>query len=357
MDERVVQFRVGAMVLAVGLIALILVALFHEFPGMGGGGSYKLYVDFARAPGVTPATPVRKNGILIGRVIDVELRDEGVLVTTEIDRRVGTSEVNLRANEDCQITGSLLGDKSLEFVPSGDEDRPKTILKNGDQVHGIVSTDPLEVVANLEQNLGMAMRDVTKTTNEIGKLARRMSDLLQNNEEQISRVVRNADLALDGMRRLVDDVNSVVGDEETRENLKRSIAGVPRVLEEMEDSIGTFKTTLESVDRNLQNFEGLTKPLGERGDKLIGNIEGATEKLDLVLDELLTFSQRVNDSEGALGKLLSDPELYDEVLDTVKTVKRLTRKIEPILEDARVFTDDLARNRIRGQLQKKSPLK
>ena len=66
------QFRVGVMILATILIAAILVLLF-----MGSSpllhGTYTIYIKFNDAPGVTRDTPVRKAGIRIGRVRDVQL--------------------------------------------------------------------------------------------------------------------------------------------------------------------------------------------------------------------------------------------------------------------------------------------
>ncbi|HEY2881469.1 MAG TPA: MlaD family protein, partial [Pirellulales bacterium] len=73
MDDRIMQFRVGVVVLAVSLIAGFLTLLFGHFPKSLVNKTYTVYVEFTQAPGVAPDTPVRKNGILIGRVTHVEL--------------------------------------------------------------------------------------------------------------------------------------------------------------------------------------------------------------------------------------------------------------------------------------------
>ena len=86
MDERVVQFRVGVMVLATIIITGILILLFNEFPSMG-AGTYTIHVRFSSAPGVAKDTPVRRSGILIGRVTDVEFDEKyNVIATLEINR-------------------------------------------------------------------------------------------------------------------------------------------------------------------------------------------------------------------------------------------------------------------------------
>ena len=112
MNERIMQFRVGVMILATILIAAILVLLF-----MGSSpllhGTYTIYIKFSEAPGVTRDTPVRKAGIRIGRVRDVQFADDdaGVIVTAEIDR-----DRHLYSNEQCRATSSLLDGRCLAGV-------------------------------------------------------------------------------------------------------------------------------------------------------------------------------------------------------------------------------------------------
>ena len=67
MDERVVQFRVGVVVLATVIIMGILILLFGEARTLV-QGHYTVNVKLPRAPGIAVDTPVRKSGILIGRV-------------------------------------------------------------------------------------------------------------------------------------------------------------------------------------------------------------------------------------------------------------------------------------------------
>ena len=87
MDERVLQFRVGVVVVASAIIAVILVMLFGAQANVW-QRRYEIHVKFPEAPGVTVDTPVRKSGVLIGRVSNVKLREEkeggGVLVSIRV---------------------------------------------------------------------------------------------------------------------------------------------------------------------------------------------------------------------------------------------------------------------------------
>ena len=141
MDERVVQFRVGVVVLATAIITAILVLLFGEAPTLV-RGQYTIKIKLPRAPGIAVDTPVRKSGILIGRVHEVGFTEDGqVQVTARIN-----DDIQLRRSERCRVKGSLLGDAVLEFTPTDDPVLAKQLIKDGDVMEGLVSSDPLEIL-------------------------------------------------------------------------------------------------------------------------------------------------------------------------------------------------------------------
>jgi phospholipid/cholesterol/gamma-HCH transport system substrate-binding protein len=113
MDERVVEFRVGVMVLVSVVIAGVMVLLFRE-QGSVLEGTREVQISLDSARGVAAGTPVRKRGILVGRVKRVVLDDENkrVMLTAEID-----SGVQIYKDEICRLRTSLMGDAELEIVP------------------------------------------------------------------------------------------------------------------------------------------------------------------------------------------------------------------------------------------------
>lgn len=345
MDERVIRFRVGVMVLATLMITAILIVLFGEMPTLT-QQQYTVYISFLDAPGVTENTPVRKNGILVGRVTKIDFADSegdidaGVVVTARID-----SKVKLHHNEYCQVGGQIFGDAVLQFVPSHDPKLPKTIVQDGELMIGTTSSDPLRAMANLEGSLGTTIDSVGVTSNEISLLARRVNDLLGNNNEQFARIVNKAEITIDKLNSTFGGTEDLLGDPQTRENLKRSIASMPQVMSDLQKAAASMQTTFDSADRNLKNVEQLTKPLGERGSRVVANIESATQRLDQVLADAQKLTTRFGgDQRGSLDKLLNDEELYNNLNITLTNVNELTRRLRPIIEDVRVITDKVARD-------------
>ena len=110
MDSQVLKFRVGVTMLAALVLLVVLTVLFGDFSFWH--RTYEIHVKMPDATGVQRGTPVRKSGLLIGRVSQMKLVDDGVLLTLRIDQ-----SVTLSHNETCTLRNSLLGDAELAFVP------------------------------------------------------------------------------------------------------------------------------------------------------------------------------------------------------------------------------------------------
>jgi phospholipid/cholesterol/gamma-HCH transport system substrate-binding protein len=120
-------------------------------------------------------------------------------------------------------------------------------------------------------------------------------------------------------------------------------------------------TTIDTADRNLRNLEGLTRPLGERGEGMVASIDKTIGRLDEVISQAVAFTRALNESQGTLGKLVRDPQVYDDLAQAADNVNRLTRELRPIVNDVRVFTDKIARHPeqlgVKGALDRRPGLK
>lgn len=355
MDERVMQFRVGVMVLATLLIAAILVVMFNDPRGWFRGG-YNVQIKFPQAPGVSASTPVRKSGILIGRVSHVDLDDEGAIVTARID-----GHRRLRHNETFRIVENLLGDTVVEVVPSSDPHAPDTPISHNDVVEGVVAADAVQVITSLQAGLSQAITSVSKTSDELGQVVHKIGEMLDKNEQQIYRVIAQADKTLACVQTAVESANEMLGDEQFRDQLKQTAEELPQMIKDTRETVNEIGDTMAAVDRNVRHLEGFTRPLGERGETLVARIDRSAEKLDTLMGELLLFSQSLNNREGSLGRLVHDPELYYHLNRAAANIDELTRQLKPIVRDARVFSDKIARHPeqlgVRGALQRSVGLK
>lgn len=385
MDDRRIQFRVGVLVLSTIILTAILVVVLSG-PAKLGLGTYTIYLSFQDAPGISVDTPVRKSGILIGRVTDVRFADDGtVLVTVAIQENI-----RLRADERPRISTGLLGDGVLEFYRPPDsslqgdfsqpqsslstvhqanyaqadlsEDSPADIpqerfIKPGDVIVGDVVADPLQILGNIEGDLSTTIISVAQTSEDIGRLAREVTSLLSNNEEQFTRIIVKTETLIESLQSAAAGADSILGDPVMRENLTRSLNGLPVAIEDFHTLMGNLEVTLASADRNLNNLEQFTQPLGERGEQIIDRIDNTVTNLDVMLGEVGQFAKALRNPDGTLGQFLNNPDLYHNLNQAALDLDRLLKDARPVIYNTRVFTDTLAREGLRGQLKHRPPIK
>ncbi len=349
MNERVIQFRVGVVVVAAAIITILMVLIFGEGVSFV-RSQYTVKLHFPRAPGVTVGTPVRKQGILIGRVAKVEIDDEfgGVNLIAKID-----SDKDLYDDELCYIkTSSLLGDPVLEFLqPAQFSPTRNKVGNNAFLADGKVGSDPLEAITNLEGDFRGVLSSIESAAGQVGTLAETLNSTFGSDENDIGNLVRKSEEALDKFNRAMTTVDEVVGDPEIRQSLKDALNGLPEAMADVQTTLGAARETLAGFDRmsgkaeaNLDSLSKITEPLGERGEALVANIDASVASLDELLRQLVAFGEALNNRDGSLGQFVHNRELYDSLNDAATRIEEATRRIAPIMQNVRTLTDKLARD-------------
>ena len=343
MDERVMQFRVGVMLLATLIITAILVLIFGRIPIVM-GSSYRVMVRFPQVRGVSDGTAVRKSGVLIGRVTAVGnpdlLTGDVVEVTVKID-----GDKKLFPEEQCRIMYSALGDAQLEFyLPPG---AVRTAPVPHDPPHlfeGQMSLEPLELATQALTNLRGVSASVSKTSDSIGELARKVNGILDGNKGKLRTIVDQADDTLKAIKKTMESADQLIGDPEVRGPLKQALKQAPALVDETRSTFRHMEQTLSRVDENLANLSKFTQALGDRGPATMDHVDAVVKNMDAIMVQLEKFSISLNSSEGTLGQIIHNPELYDHLNRTVTNVDQIIRDLRPIVADARTFTDKIARH-------------
>lgn len=350
MDEQKLQFRVGLFVLASLAAAAVLIVRFGDVKKYW-EESYALAIQFEEAPGVQPGTPVRMNGILIGRVRKVLLDDaeSGVLVVVDIE-----SDRKLRTDSQPLIVRSLFGDSTIEFSPGSASDYIPPNMK----LRGQAPQDPLEVVRRMEIQMTETLEAFRATSAEWQAVGRNVNSLMDTERGHLSEVIEKTAVALDDFaqtmhatQELVANTQNLVANPEMQAHLQRTIAALPDLVQETRDTIAAARMSvqragesLEKVNTNLDQVQQATAPLAEHSRQLVSRLDGGLLQLESLLTELNTFAAVLNDKDGTLQRFTSDPRLYENLVKSTAALLVLQENLEPTLRDMRIFADKVARH-------------
>jgi phospholipid/cholesterol/gamma-HCH transport system substrate-binding protein len=343
MSERQLQFRVGVFVIVATVAMIVMV---FEFGNLQNRlrPKYKVAIRFRSAVGISIGTPVRRNGVLIGSVTNVQFDDKsgGLVVHTEIK-----DGVRLWPDGHVRLVSSLLGDSAIEFTPG----HSAKLLKDGDTVEGESAIDPLNMVGRMEQNVSNVIDSFEKTSLEWKSVGHNLNQILETNQGSLHDVVARAADALAQvthtmkvMDETLDATSRLVADPRTQENLHRTLAALPTLTSETQKTLMVVRGAVQKMDENLTNLSDLTGPLSKRGVTLATHLENTLANMDLLTDQLAQFSKVLNSGDGSIRKLATDPDLYVNLDRSAQSAALLLRNLEPILRDLRVFSDKVARH-------------
>ncbi len=383
MDENKLRFGVGVLVISAIGIGIILVFLFGAFPSVL-TREYSLSAVFPSAEGIAVNTPVMRDGVRIGRVSSIDLRPEGgVLVTLSMDSQY---ELTHRYIPRIGSGNFVTGDAQLEFVRATEPmlvsifgqdraiiDKP---YSDGDYMnYGTRSQSLFELQGDMQdtfssiQTAGEAIATAGESVNE---LANEVREIVGGADSRFDEVTEQTLATLEEFQAVLQDVRSITGNPEIRQNIETTIAQLPEVLDGMqqaldsadsvfatlesagaqfeqvgivaEETVKNVNTTITSAGRTIENLEQFTEPLAERGDELVDQAIRSLASLESSLGQVEEFGKSLNNSDGTLKRFLEDDDIYWQVKRTVENVESATARIQPILDDVRVFTDKIARD-------------
>jgi phospholipid/cholesterol/gamma-HCH transport system substrate-binding protein len=355
MDERRLQFHVGVFVLFALIVTAILLVMFGKLPNWI--SYYPVKITFDYAAGVTDGTPVRKSGVLIGRVKHVLLTDNDskVLVVAEIEK--GRT---IYQNEECYVRRDLLGDTALAFVANPRLPGAGRPVAADTTLRGQVVDDP----TGLKQTLKEPIDTVTNTgraleaaSNQLSAAAKRVEEILDKDaESNVRDILRDSAKSLKTIQRML-------GDQENQTKLADAIKRLPDTLDNMnrtfqatEETLRTFTkrsdtdgrtpiermvATIDMTERTLRKFSESSEP-----GKLppADQVAKAMENIAEITALMRTIMGRIEQGEGSLGALLNDRQLYDRLNHAARNIERVSQELKPIVDDARVFSDKVSRH-------------
>jgi phospholipid/cholesterol/gamma-HCH transport system substrate-binding protein len=395
MDENRLRFGVGVLVISAIGIGIILTFLFGAFPSVL-QRDYSVSVVFDSAEGIGANTPVVRDGVRIGRVSSISLRDQGgVLVTLAMD---ATKQVSHSYIPRIGTGNFVTGDAQLEFVlgkpaklrtlwdANGKAQDYPEILKqpytDGEYIsYGENSESLFEMQSDLQETfeaIRNAGSSIAVAAESINQLASGVEKVVGGSDSKIEQVADEAVQALREFNGAMADIREIVNNPVIRENLEESVVQLPEVLKQAKETLDattrTFDSfervgaqfekvgeaavdTVHSAQRTVKNVEQFTEPLATHGDELVNQVLTTMARLDSTLTEVDEFGKALNNKDGSVRLLLDDQEMYWKIRRTVENIESATARIRPILDDVRVFTDKVARDPrqlgVRGALSKR----
>jgi phospholipid/cholesterol/gamma-HCH transport system substrate-binding protein len=273
--NRVAVGAVGTLL----LIALVAAAFsYDELPFIKRTSDYSAY--FAEAGGIKPGSEVRVSGLEVGKVSDVQLDGDKVLVDFTVRKGIALGD----RTEAAIKTETVLGTKMLEVIPRG----------NGN----LAGTIPLDRTTS-PYDLPSALGDLTTAIS--GLDTEQLSSSLTTLAETFQNTPPDLKIALEGVARFSDTLNT--RDAQLR-NLLANANKVTGVLAKRSDQIaslvvnanallGQLLTQRQSIDALMSNLTAVSRQISGVVADNRTQLRPALDKLNGVLSILDNHKKEV----------------------------------------------------------------
>lgn len=300
-NQRATEIKVGITVL-LGLIVFIWILGWTKNFTFTSSDNYVL-VKFNNISGLEIGNNVTVNGVKKGHVSDYNIEGANVIVTLNVD-----SDVKLKKDAAFFLVSTdLMGGRKIEIFPGKlDEALDFKGVHQGTYVTDIAGV--IALFGDLQDKISIIANETANTLQSLNSFL---------DDKAFMQEVRNSVINLN---RVTVKLESVLSEnqhniKEITENTKEITAGTKVFLQE-----------------NKNNFEGT-----------LNNLNNAVIKSDSLITALNYLTNQTITGENNLGKILYNDSLYNNIVESIQSLKQLTKILNYQLEadgikvDASIF--------------------
>lgn len=354
MKERTRNLIVGLTVL-IGLVLLgSMIVIFRELPAFLRLGYYDVTVRFDHAGGVTPGADVLMAGKRVGRVTGVDFASQsdprqGILFTIIIDL-----DVNVPGDVNVYIDRPFVGGTSIDLRSDGlPPGAGRTDPATGEKLAWIPKDRVVTIEGGKRPEGGPAqlippdlIADARGAMSSINRLAETLHEFFAPPPAARTRPAqppatgpaqpvqpRNIHQTLAKLDKVLDDIDTVLGDEENQANLKAAFAKFRTAAVTTEEAMQQLKTLAADASKAIGDLSTSASQTSGRFRDVAASLIAQADRLGNVLTTIQRAATKVDSGEGTAGKLLNDPALYNSLVDAAAGMKGALAELRKLIRD------------------------
>lgn len=253
----------------------------------------KFYVVYPNVEGLSTASSVTINGLVVGKVSRIQLREDGELLV----ELLMTDPVDVPKSSKAVIySPSFLGGKQIALqinYKEADLAQDGDFLEGGN-MSGLLDglgekADPLiQKLDSVLYNVNVLMTSVNQTLNPEAK--KNLQDALA----ELNATMKNAHQITSKFDRIVSTneskINNIVSDfNNTSKNLSAFSDDLDKIqLEKLQDILTKFDSAAATLEQMMKDMDSGKGNLGKllKEEQLYHNLEGATKELNQLLEDV-----------------------------------------------------------------------
>jgi phospholipid/cholesterol/gamma-HCH transport system substrate-binding protein len=245
--------------------------------------------------GVTLSKPVLVNGFQIGRISKMQLLPSGkTMVELKVDNQYKVPKNTVAKIE----STSLLGDKAIVF----EYGNSNIYAEDKDMLQGAIQgslTESLQPLQSKAEGL------VNKLDSSLAAINKILNPEFQKNIDRSFLSIANSLQTLEGTTKKLD---ALVGTQSSHIN---------SILSNTEVVTANLKISSTNLNGITANFSKVSSDIAN------GNIKQTLDNANKAMADLQATISKINNSNGTLGQLLNDKQVYDNLKNATDNLNAL----------------------------------
>ena len=269
--------------------------------------TYPFEVVFEDVMGLRDGDNVVIRGMTVGKVKALELKQDGVHVMSALVRTV-----NLKSDYSIEIVAtSVLGGRYL-------------------QINQGLSADPLPADTVVK---GKTPHDLIALASAVVADMKDIADKINSGKGTLGKLIYD-EVLYDDARDIMGELKASIKERHLLKNIETAAANLGEISEKINQGKGTLGKLVndDGLYTDTRRIVGdLRAAVEDRG--FLDNLEGTVANLNDV-------AEKINGGTGTLGKLVNDPELYEQAKKTMVEVRAMVddlRETSPIVTFSSIF--------------------
>jgi phospholipid/cholesterol/gamma-HCH transport system substrate-binding protein len=339
-SSQAIEVKVGALVLFALALLVGFVLVLGDFSFSEG---HKFHVRFEHAAGLKPGADVAVAGITIGRVSSIRFDetaqadgDTGPDVGVEATLRINAEQAN-RVREGSQFYISkqgVLGESYVEIVTPKMDSPP---LEADAHVTGhapprinALMSKAGTLLDSLINVLDDPAAQDRALINNVAELVRRLNTLLGKHGDDLSTTIDNVRSTSQKSDKLLSSLNRAAGDGSQLATLIDNATATSNTVRGLSGDVQRdYDAIVEPVRTTVDNAVEVSNIAREITTTGRADIEESLDALHSSSQDVKTLTANarklvsaVEQGEGTVGQLLQDREMYDDMREVLRIIKR-----------------------------------
>jgi phospholipid/cholesterol/gamma-HCH transport system substrate-binding protein len=295
-------------------VALVVLAAVFILDIVGGPQKFargcRLHAMFNNVQELKVGDRVKMAGVEIGRVEDITLRSNKVMVTMKVRR---DAEVRTDSTAMVRFTG-LMG-QNFVSVDFGSASAPRA--ENGTVLSSAEQPDLSALMAKLD-NVASGVENLTKsfTGDKIDNLLGPFTDFLKANRTPLTETIANIQSISSQISQGKGTVGKLIYDDSLYNSALTTVTNLQDAADQVKLTITDAHKVVEQVNAGQGTVGKLVK------DETLYN------ETTVSMTNLKEILQKVNQGQGTFGKLVNDQEFYKNAKLTLQKLDKATDGLE-----------------------------